>query len=154
MRAPIDAADRREYLAFALGDERYGIEITRVREIRELDRVTRLVEAPRHVRGVVNLRGDYVVVTDLRTRFGMRAREGGAREVMIVIDGASMVGMVVDHVTDVVSLAHGEIHAPPAMRGVVDERFVRGIATIAQELLVVLDVEPLLEMAPAAESLQ
>ena len=135
---------RVEYLAFHLGSEQYGIDIKRVREIRELERVTRLVEAPAHVRGVINLRGEIVVVTDLRTRFGMPPCEDVARKVMIVIDARAVVGMVVDGVTDVVSLGASQILSPPSLEGAVDERFVQGIASLPDGMLIVLDVLPLL----------
>jgi len=142
-----------DYLSFDLGDEQYGIEITRVREIREMERVTRLVEAPAHVKGVINLRGQIVVVTDLRTRFGMPAAEG-SKGVMIVIDGESMIGMVVDSVSDVLALDPSDISLPASLEGVVDERFVQGIATREGRMLIVLDVVPLLTLPAAGETLQ
>ena len=153
MRA-IEAEARAEYLAFHLGSELYGIDIKRVREIRELERVTRLVEAPPHVSGVINLRGEIVVVTDLRTRFGMPPCEDVARKVMIVIDARAMVGMVVDGVTDVVSLAASEILSPPSLAGAIDERFVQGIASLPDGMLIVLDVLPLLAASAGLGSLQ
>ena len=143
-----------EYLAFRLGDEQYGIDITRVREIRALEPVTRLVEAPAYVRGVINLRGQIVLVTDLRARFGLPPAEGDSKPVMIVIDAADAIGVVVDGVTDVVPLTPGEIHSPPSMQGAVDDRFVQGVATVQDSLMVVLDIVPLLTLRAPGETLQ
>ena len=152
MHAPNTAS--REYLAFRLGDEQYGIDITKVREIRAMEPVTRLVEAPRHVRGIINLRGEIVLVTDLRARFGMEPPQAAAKSVMIVIELASAVGMVVDGVTDVVALRASDIQSPPSLEGAVDERFVQGIASTADGMLIVLDVVPLLESRAPGETLQ
>ena len=155
MRSPSGvSASTREYLAFQLGEERYGIDITRVREIRALEPVTRLVEAPAYVRGVINLRGEIVLVTDLRARFGLPAAADGAKPVMIVIDAEDAVGMVVDGVTDVVPLAAADIQSPPSMQGAVDERFVQGVATVDDSLMVVLDIVPLLTLRAPGEALQ
>ena len=155
MRAgPAIPDSTREYLAFRLGDEQYGIDITRVREIRALEPVTRLVEAPAYVRGVINLRGEIVLVTDLRARFGLPPAESDAKPVMIVIDAKDAVGMVVDGVTDVVPLAASEIQSPPSMQGAVDERFVQGVATVDDRLMVVLDIVPLLTLRAPGEVLQ
>jgi len=144
----------REYLAFRLGEEQYGIDITQVREIRALEPVTRLVEAPAYVRGVINLRGEIVLVTDLRARFGLPPAADDAKPVMIVIDGEDAIGMVVDGVTDVVPLAAADIKSPPTMQGAVDDRFVQGIANIDDSLMVVLDIVPLLTLRAPGETLQ
>ena len=143
-----------EYLAFRLGDEQYGIDITRVREIRALEPVTRLVEAPAYVRGVINLRGEIVLVTDLRARFGLPPAAAESKPVMIVIDADDAIGMVVDGVTDVVPLTPGEIQSPPSMQGAVDDRFVQGVATVQDGLMVVLDIVPLLTLRAPGETLQ
>lgn len=143
-----------EYLAFRLGDEQYGIDIKKVREIRAMEPVTRLVEAPRHVRGVINLRGEIILVTDLRARFGMEPAEAASKSVMIVIELASAVGMVVDGVTDVVALHASQIQSPPSLDGAVDERFVKGIASTADGMLIVLDVAPLLNSPAPGDTLQ
>jgi purine-binding chemotaxis protein CheW len=153
MQASLPEATR-EYLAFSLGGEHYGIDITQVREIRALEPVTRLVEAPAYVRGVMNLRGSMVLVTDLRARFGMPPAEPGAKAVMIVIDARDMVGMVVDGVTDVVALRAGEIQSPATLQGAVDERFVEGIANHEDRMLIVLDVVPLLTLAAPGDRAQ
>ena len=144
----------RDYLAFRLGDEHYGIDITKVREIRQMEPVTRLVEAPNHVKGVINLRGEIVLVTDLRTRLGMEPPEAASQSVMIVIDAGSTVGMVVDGVTDVIALRGSDIHLPPTLDGAVDERFVQGVASTQAGILIVLDVEPLLTRRAPGETLQ
>ena len=80
--------------------------------------------------------------------------EVAAKSVMIVIELASAVGMVVDGVTDVVALRASDIQSPPSLDGAVDERFVQGIASTADGMLIVLDVVPLLESRAPGETLQ
>ena len=144
----------REYLAFQLGDEQYGIDITRVREIRAAEPVTRLVEAPAYVKGIINLRGEIVLVSDMRTRFGMPPSGAQVKPVMIVVDAEQVIAMVVDGVTDVVALGADDIQRPDCLDGVVDDRFVKGVASVAGGMLIVLDVVPLVTSPARGERLQ
>jgi purine-binding chemotaxis protein CheW len=136
-----------EVLAFRLGQEEYGVDILKVQEIREHDAVTRIANAPAYIQGVVNLRGTIVPIIDLRLRFQRDAREhaGVSTGVVIVLTIATrVIGMVVDSVSDVVSLDGGDILPAPRMGTALDTEFLLGIGAIDERMLILLDIERLL----------
>lgn len=156
------ARDAGEYLSFRLGAEEYGIDILRVQEIRGYESATRMVNAPPHVLGVLNLRGVIVPILDLRIRFGMAEVKYDSQTVTIVLNiGTRVVGMVVDAVSDVVALQPGQIKPAPEFTGAVNTAQVIGIATVAQgdaqRMLILLDIDKLMGGAdtgllPAAQA--
>ena len=134
-----------EALAFRLGGEEYGVDILKVQEIRGHDAVTRIANAPDHIKGVVNLRGIIVPVIDLRLRFGLDCRDGDQSSVVIVLNiGNRIIGMVVDSVSDVISLGADEIRPAPRMGSALDTDFLLGIGTIDGRMLILLDIERLM----------
>jgi purine-binding chemotaxis protein CheW len=134
-----------EALAFRLGEEEYGVDILMVQEIREHDAATRIANAPDYIRGVVNLRGVIVPIVDLRLRFGLGAREHVASGVVIVLNIADrVIGMLVDSVSDVISLGADEIRPAPRMGTGLDKDFLLGIGTIEGRMLILLDIERLM----------
>ncbi len=145
--SPANAIDRKgEYLSFRMGAEEYGIDILRVQEIRGFEAATRMVNAPPHVLGVLNLRGVIVPILDLRIRFGMAEVKYDSQTVTIVLNiGTRVIGMVVDAVQDVVALQAGQIKPAPEFTGAIDTAQVIGIATISQgetqRMLILLDIE-------------
>lgn len=138
----------REYLAFRLGGEQYGIDILRVQEIRSFEPPTRLAHAPDFVKGVIDLRGRIVPIVDLRIKLQCAEVAYNECTVVIILDiGISaVVGAVVDSVADVVSLSAGQIKPSPqfATQGCLDPSFVRGIAHIDDRMLILMDVTALL----------
>lgn len=134
-----------EALAFKLGEEEYGIDILKVQEIREHDAVTRIANAPDYIKGVVNLRGNIVPIVDLRLRFSLDTGEHASAGVVIVLNIAShVIGMVVDSVSDVVSLGTDDIRPAPSMGTGLDTDFLLGIGTIDGRMLILLDIERLM----------
>ena len=134
-----------EALAFRLGGEEYGVDILKVQEIRGHDAVTRIANAPPYIKGVVNLRGIIVPVVDLRLRFALDCREGDQASVVIVLNIKNRtIGMVVDSVSDVISLGADEIRPAPQMGAALDTDFLLGIGTIDGRMLILLDIERLM----------
>jgi purine-binding chemotaxis protein CheW len=134
-----------EALAFRLGAEEYGVDILKVQEIREHDRVTSIANAPEHVRGVINLRGIIVPIIDLRRRFQLGDCETPQLSVVIVLSLRSrVIGMVVDSVSDVISLAADEIRPPPQLGAALDTDYLHGIGTVDGRMLILLDIERLM----------
>ena len=146
-----------EYLTFTLADEEYGVDILKVQEIRGYDAVTRLPDAPDFIKGVVNLRGTIVPVVDLRLKFKMKDVGYGPTTVMIVLNGADrVVGMVVDAVSDVIRLTPDPVRPVPEIVCTIDRKFLTGIGTAEDRMLVLLDIEHLMtsaEMGLVAEAL-
>ncbi len=141
--APVVAG--REFLTFTLGAEEYGVDILKVQEIRGYDAVTRIPDTPDFIKGVVNLRGAIVPVVDLRLKLRLGSAEYNSFTVMIVLNIARrVVGVVVDSVSDVIQLTAEQMHAAPEFGGQVDTRFISGLGTVDQRMLILLDIEKLL----------
>jgi purine-binding chemotaxis protein CheW len=135
----------REYLTFRLGGEEYGIDILRVQEIRSYEAPTRIANAPDYIKGVVNLRGVIVPIVDLRIRFATAQCEYNGFTVVVVLHvGGRVVGAVVDAVSDVLEIAPDIIRPAPEMSSVVDAGCIVGLATIAERMLILLDIEKLM----------
>jgi len=156
--APVAAAG--EFLTFTLGAEEYGVDILKVQEIRGYDAVTRIPDTPDFIKGVVNLRGAIVPVVDLRLKLRLGSAEYNSFTVMIVLNIARrVVGIVVDSVSDVIQLAAGQMHAAPEFGSQVDTRFISGLGTVDERMLILLDIEKLLSsqdlaLLPAAGETQ
>jgi purine-binding chemotaxis protein CheW len=138
--------DTRQYLSFFIADQEYATDILRVQEIKGWDTVTRVPYTPAYILGVINLRGSIVPVVDLRVRFGMANASFCPSTVVVVVQvagsrGESIVGVVVDSVSDVYSIADDHIQPPPDVAGIVDLQFVRGLASVENKLVIMLDLE-------------
>ena len=135
---------RDEFLAFRLGEEEYAIDILKVQEIRAHEAVTRIANAPAYLKGVINLRGTIVPIVDLRVKLGMeRLADASAVAIILNLDGRVM-GMVVDAVSDVVALAADEVKPAPEFGAVVDARFISGIATMGERMMILVDITRLM----------
>ena len=137
-----------EYLSFTLGNEHYGVDILKVQEIRGYDAVTRVPDAPDYIKGVINLRGTIVPVIDLRLKLRLDEARYDAFTVMIVLNVEDrVVGIVVDSVSDVIPLNAEQIRPTPEFGAAVDTRFISGIGTQDDRMLILLDIETLLDTA-------
>ena len=134
-----------EYLTFTLASETYWIDILKVQEIRGYDAVTRIANTPEFVKGVINLRGVIVPIVDLRIKF--RVGEASYHEftVVIIINVlGKVVGIVVDGVSDVVALSADQIKPAPEFGGALDTRYLTGLGTLNDEMLILVDIEKLI----------
>ena len=146
-----DAAGEREYLTFRLGNEEYGIDILKVQEIRGYDAVTAIANAPAFIKGVVNLRGIIVPIVDLRIKFAVgEARYDQFTVVIILNIGARVVGVVVDSVSDVLTLASGQVKAAPEFATTLNTEYITGLGTVDQRMLILVDIERLMSSADMA----
>src|SRR5262249_43921894 len=110
-----------QFLTFTLDSEEYGIEILKVQEIKGFSKITPIPNAPPFVKGVMNLRGAVVPIVDLRSRFSMAAREYDQFTVIIVVNlGAKVVGLVVDTVSDVMTIPNANVAETPELAGGID----------------------------------
>jgi purine-binding chemotaxis protein CheW len=145
-----------EYLSFRLGGESYGIDILKVQEIRGYEKPTAIANAPAFIMGVTNLRGVIVPILDLRVRFGMPEPKYDEFTVVIILNvAARVVGVVVDSVSDVLTLAAEAIRpAPEFASATFDAKYITGLATVDEQLVILLDIEHLMsgrEMALVEE---
>ncbi len=138
----------REFLTFRLGAEEYGIDILRVQEIRSYEPPTRIANAPAFIKGVVNLRGVIVPIVDLRLKLGCERADIDGFTVVIVLNvRGRVVGAVVDSVSDVLELSAEQIKPAPEMASAVDARYITGIGSVAERMLVLVDIEALMGSA-------
>ncbi|MDH5612308.1 MAG: chemotaxis protein CheW [Gammaproteobacteria bacterium] len=149
-------AGTNQYLTFMLADEEYGVDILRVQEIRGWDSATAIPNAPDYVLGVVNLRGVVVPIFDLRKRFNMSTAEFDSATVVVVVKvkyakGERTIGMVVDAVSDVYNISPEKINSAPDVGGSVSMEFIKGLATVNNEMIILLDVDELINVGVLEE---
>ncbi|MDH3342194.1 MAG: chemotaxis protein CheW [Gammaproteobacteria bacterium] len=145
-----------QYLTFMLADEEYGVDILRVQEIRGWDSATAIPNAPDYVLGVVNLRGVVVPIFDLRKRFNLENADFNSETVTVVVKiqhekGDRTIGMVVDAVSDVYNITAENINSAPDVGGSVSMEFIKGLATINNEMIILLDVDELINVGVLEE---
>lgn len=134
-----------EYLTFTLGKEEYGIDILKVQEIRGYEAVTRIANAPPFIKGVINLRGVIVPIVDLRIKFNLGEPSYDQFTVVIILNiGKRVVGIVVDGVSDVIQLNSDSLHPPPEFGSILDTRFILGLGTVDERMIIMVDIEQLM----------
>jgi purine-binding chemotaxis protein CheW len=135
----------REFLAFKLGDEEYGIDILRVQEIRSYEQPTRIANAPSFIKGVVNLRGVIVPIVDMRLKFNLDSASYDSFTVVIVLNIASrVVGMVVDAVSDVITLTPEQLRPVPEFSSAIASDHLLAVGSIDDRMLILIDIEKLM----------
>ncbi|WP_025916688.1 chemotaxis protein CheW [Herminiimonas sp. CN] len=143
-----------EFLVFTLGQEEYGIDIQKVQELRGYDAVTRIANSPDFIKGVVNLRGVIVPILDMRIKFSLGAPAYDQFTVVIILNIAGRtVGMVVDRVSDVITLTAAQMKPAPEIGGTLDTDYLIGLGTLDDRMLILVDIGRLMsgtEMACSA----
>ena len=140
-----------EYLTFTLGDEEYGVDILRVQEIRGYEAVTKIANAPAFIKGVANLRGTIVPIVDMRIKFNLGEPVYDQFTVVIILNIAGrVVGMVVDSVSDVIALSAEQVRPAPDFSSSFDTRYITGLGTVDERLLILVDIERLMSAADMA----
>ncbi len=135
----------REFLAFKLGTEEYGIDILHVQEIRSYEEPTRIANTPAFLKGVVNLRGVIVPVIDMRVKFQLDSATYDCFTVVIVLNVAKrVVGMVVDAVSDVITLLPEQLRPMPAFNSAIASDYLLAIGSINDRMLILVDIENLM----------
>ena len=134
-----------EFLSFTLGQEEYGIDIQKVQELRGYDTVTRIANVPEHIKGVVNLRGIIVPIIDMRIKFNLGTPTYDQFTVVIILNiGGRVMGMVVDSVSDVITLKPEQIKPAPSMGSVLDTEYLMGLGTLDERMLILIDLDRLM----------
>jgi purine-binding chemotaxis protein CheW len=137
-----------EALAFTLGNEEYGINILKVQEIRGYDAVTKIANAPEFIKGVINLRGIIVPIVDMRIKFNLGSPTYDQFTVVIILNIADrVVGMVVDSVSDVITLNSGQIKPAPEMGSALNTDYLIGLGTIDERMVILVDIDRLMSGA-------
>jgi purine-binding chemotaxis protein CheW len=132
-----------EFLTVTLGAEEYGID--KVKEIRGYDAVTRIANSPEYIKGVINLRGTIVPIVDMRIKFNLGNVEYNQFTVVIILNVAGrMVGMVVDSVSDVITLGPEQVKPAPEFGAALDTQYIIGLGAVEERMLILVDIEKLM----------
>jgi len=137
-----DGEGGRQYLTFDLGGQEYGVGILTVQEIRGWSSVTAIPHSPKWLLGVINLRGVVVPIVDLRIHFNLDRVEFNESTVVIILNLVDrVVGVVVDAVSDVITLNDAQIKPTPALGSNTDTSHIIGFGTLDDRMRILLDVE-------------
>jgi purine-binding chemotaxis protein CheW len=136
----------RQYLTFRLGEEVFGLDVGKVREILDFTTITKVPRTPEFMRGVINLRGSVVPVVDMRVKFGMSATEKTVNTCIVVaeveLEGDSIVlGALVDSVQEVFELEPGQIEPAPRIGTKLKTEFIKGMGKRDDRFIILLDVD-------------
>ena len=138
--------DTVQVIVFNLGEERYGVDISQVREIIRPSQITRIPNAPDYVDGVINLRGQITTIINLRKRFGMEPKpiDNNTRIIVVEFENA-VIGMMVDTVNEVKYLSTADIEALPSIITAREEaKFLKGVGKLSDGLLIMIDLNKVL----------
>ena len=138
-----------KYLTFALAKEEFGLEILKVREIIGIMDITAIPQTPKHIKGVVNLRGQVIPVVDLRLKFGMEEADRTEETCIIVVeinsgDRTFQTGIVVDNVSEVLDIAAEDIEASPQLGSTVNTDFILGMGKVDDTVKILLNIDRVL----------
>jgi purine-binding chemotaxis protein CheW len=131
-----------QLVSFKLGDETFGIEITKIREIILVGEITRVPETPPYVKGLINLRSMVIPVIDLRARFSLSEAElTPESRIMVLHVGRRTIGIVVDSVNEVLRVTQQEISPAPPTVTSSGNGYMTGLVRLKEDLLILLDVD-------------
>lgn len=139
-----------KYLTFRLAEEDYGIPLLQVKEIIGMMPVTAVPHTPTYVKGVINLRGQVIPVSDLRLRFGLEAIPYSDRTCIIIVDVqggevAARMGVIVDAVSEVLNVREEDIEPPPSFGGQDCTAYILGMANMDAQVKLLLDIEKIFD---------
>lgn len=138
--------ESQQYVTFSLGDELFGVEVKRTREILSLTAVTKVPQTPDYLLGVINLRGHVVPVVDMRLKLGIAASEESEDTCIIVVeviidDEAIIVGALADAVKEVLEIHASQIEPPPKLGTRLKTEFITGMGKVNEQFMILLDVD-------------
>ncbi len=135
-----------EFLTFSLGEEIYGVDVLKVREIRGWEKIRELHDTPKFVKGVLDLRGSIVPIVDLRIRFNIADYAYTSTTVIIIIslENGGLMGAVVDSVSDVLGIKADQIKESPSLGTKINTNYILGMATIDANMVMLVDADKLL----------
>jgi purine-binding chemotaxis protein CheW len=134
------------YLSFIVGDELYAVNVSQVLEVLEKQSITRVPNAPKYIKGIINFRGEIVPTFESRNKFNLPERNENDSYVIIVIDLSKnnevfRIGAIVDRVQDVIEIDNADIKTVPAMSKEFNTEFLQGIFKLKERFILLLDVE-------------
>lgn len=139
--------DSKQFLTFKVENEEYGVSLMTIREIKGWSKPTQLPNSPSFMKGVINLRGVVIPIFDLRHRFEMGTTEANEKNVVIIISANErLIGLLVDAVSDILTVSNDQIKPTPKMETSLDENYVDGLIQSEDKMVVLLDIENLFDI--------
>lgn len=140
-----------QLVSFSLGDEEFGIEVLKVREIIRMTAITHMPNTPHYVEGIINLRGKVIPIISMRRKFGLSETESNNQTRIIVVDvDGDLTGFIVDAVSEVIRISDSEIQPPPpVVSGGIDQECITGVINRTDRLLVLLSLEKMFSQGEA-----
>ncbi len=152
---PAVYGDALQFLTFTVGGEEYGVDIMAVNEIKGVTDITRLPSSPEFMKGVTNLRGLIIPIFDLRARFALPVLEGDDKHVVIILSALDkVIGIAVDGVSDILNSHSSEMKSPPALQQAERDIFVKGLISLEDRMVIVLDVDRLFDKILLEKAMQ
>lgn len=141
-----EITDTTQYLSFTLGKEIFAIDISKVREVLDFTRVTKVPRTPEYIRGVINLRGSVVPVVDMRLKFGMSQTERTVNTCIIIMEiflegENSVIGALADSVQEVFELEPDQIEPAPRIGTQLRTDFIKGMGKQNENFIIILDID-------------
>jgi len=138
--------EKNSYLSFSLADETFALNVKKVLEVLQLQKITKVPQTPDYIRGVINFRGEILPVIDTRLKFNMPAIEDNPRTIIIVLDlvvkGKDLkIGAIADEVKDVIDIKDSDIKEVPEMGSKYDTDFIYGMIRLNEEFVMILDID-------------
>ena len=142
---PAETAETMQLVTFRLGDESYGIEITKVREIMLMGKITQIPQTAHYVKGLINLRSTVIPVIDLKARFGLpESEQTDESRILVIHVGGNTTSIIVDEVKEVLRIGRDQIAPPPPTVANLGREYLQGLVKLDDQLLILLDIERLL----------
>ncbi len=136
-----------QLVSFNIGNEEFGVDILKVQEINRMVEITKVPQAPSYVEGVINLRGKVIPIVDLRKRFSLEMKEADKNTRIVVVDiEGSIIGMVVDSVSEVLRLPANTLEPAPEIVTGVNSEYIKGVAKLEDRLLIFLDLSKAIDV--------
>lgn len=140
-----EATGTMQLVSFQLGQEEYGVEITKVQEIILMGEITRVPQTPEYIKGLINLRSTVIPIVDLRCRFGLEQRAAtDDTRIMVVNVAGRTIGIIVDAVSEVLRISQEQIDAPPPTVAGLERDYLTGLVKLEERLLILLDIDRIL----------
>ncbi len=141
-----------KFLTFKLGNEEFGVEILKIRELIGIMEITRVPQTCDFVQGVINLRGKVIPVIDLRAKFGLARVDYDEQTCVIVVEVGTLMGIIVDTVCEVHDIPAERIEPAPTLGCGVDTSFILGMGKVDNEVKILLDIDSVLNSDELVES--
>lgn len=142
----VEGTGTMQLVSFRLGQEEYGIEITKVQEIILMGEITKVPQTPEYIKGLINLRSSVIPIVDLRLRFGLPSQEPTEEtRIMVVNVTGKTIGIIVDAVSEVLRISGEQISPPPPTVAGLGRDYLTGLVKLGNRLLILLDIDRILE---------